>query len=59
MPDLHPGDKDQDYRWTSPSPIPPDNMDYPDELACGFHVTLDDGAWVTVKQDQSDVVLPT
>ena len=27
-------------------------LDYPDELAYGFHVTLDDGTWVTVRQDQ-------
>ena len=24
-------------------------VDYPDELAHGYHVTLDDGTWVTVR----------
>ena len=27
-------------------------VDYPDELAYGFHFTLDDGTWVTVRQEQ-------
>jgi len=27
-------------------------VDYPDEYAHGFHVTLDDGTWVMVRQDQ-------
>lgn len=27
-------------------------VDYPDELAHGYHVTLDDGTWVTVRVDQ-------
>lgn len=27
-------------------------VDYPDELAHGFHVTLDDGMWVTVRRDR-------
>ena len=27
-------------------------VDYPDELALGFHVTLDDGMWVTVRRDR-------
>ena len=31
-------------------------VDYPDELAHGFHVTLDDGTWVTVRQDQVEVM---
>ena len=33
-------------------------VDYPDELAMGFHVLLDDdGPWVTVRQDQARVIL--
>ena len=31
-------------------------LDYSDEYAHGFHVTLDDGTWVTVRQDQVDLV---
>lgn len=27
-------------------------VDYPDELAHAFHITLDDGTWVTVRRDQ-------
>ena len=27
-------------------------VDYPDELAHGFHITLDDGTWVTVRREQ-------
>jgi len=27
-------------------------VDYPDEYAHAFHVTLDDGSWVTVRQDE-------
>jgi len=27
-------------------------VDYPDELDYGIHVTLDDGAWVTVRKEQ-------
>ena len=27
-------------------------VDYPDDLAHGFHVASDDGAWVTVRADQ-------
>ena len=27
-------------------------VDYPDDLARGFQVTLDDGTWVTVRRDQ-------
>ena len=31
---------------------PRKTVDYPDQLAHGFHVTLDDGTWVTVRRDQ-------
>ena len=27
-------------------------VDYPDEMAHGFHATMDDGTWVTVRQEQ-------
>ena len=27
-------------------------VDYPDDLAHGFQVTLDDGTWVTVRTEQ-------
>ncbi len=27
---------------------------YPDELALGFHVLIDDGEWVAVRQEQID-----
>ena len=27
-------------------------VDFPDESAHGFHVSLDDGAWVTVRREQ-------
>ena len=30
-------------------------VDFPDEYAHGFHVTLDDGTWVSVRQDQVEV----
>ncbi len=30
-------------------------VDYPEELANGFHVFLDDGEWVTVRRDQVDL----
>ena len=29
-------------------------VDYPDEYAHGFHVTLDDGTWVSVRQEQGE-----
>lgn len=28
------------------------SVDYPDDYAMGFQVTLDDGTWVTEKQEQ-------
>ena len=31
--------------------------DYPDELTHGFHVTLDDGSWITVKRDQCSTIV--
>jgi len=31
-------------------------VDFPDELAHGYHVTLDDGTWGTVKRDQVVVI---
>ncbi len=32
------------------------SVDFPDEPAHGFHVTLDDGAWVTVRWDHARVL---
>ena len=31
-------------------------VDYPDEYAHGFHVTLDDGTWVTVRRGQVEAL---
>ena len=33
-------------------------VDYPDEYAMGFHSTLDDGTWVTVRREQVIVLVP-
>ena len=32
-------------------------VDYPDEYAHGFHITLDDGTWVTVRREQVEMLV--
>lgn len=40
------------HRGTVESTVFQKTVDYPDELAHGFQVALDDGTWVTVKREQ-------
>ena len=32
-------------------------VDYPDDYAMGFHITLDDGTWVTVRVEQVEFAI--
>ena len=32
-------------------------VDYPEDFAHGFHVTLDDETWVTVRRDQVETII--
>ena len=38
--------------WTVQAAVIQKTVDLPDESAHGFHVALDDGAWVTVRRDR-------
>ena len=40
------------YTATVNSVVCQKSYDYPDEVAPGYHVTLEDGKWVTLRWDQ-------